>query len=187
MSAGVWLIASAYVCAAALCLKAAQGLTPQGAFARLEAARMDGAWMACGLVLVLLSLLTVSRLDLVLGDVLRSALRASGWYPLRRPLQVAALLVSLWLGWLALGAALPPGAAGTLVGCVCATALLLLVAWGRLLSWHTLDSLLNLRWMGLSTGRWLEVLGLLGAALCASWQWRVAAAGPLGTAGPLGR
>lgn len=166
MSATAWAMASGYASAGLLCLKVAVSRPTT------EVDRMQRIWAGCAFVLALLAVLAVWRLDLVLGDWLRQALRASGWYPLRRPLQAAALLASLWLGWVLLREALPPGAGWPLVGCVLGTGLLSFVGWGRLLSWHTLDGVLNFRWVGVSTGRWMELLGLLAVLGFAMWQWR---------------
>ena len=117
-------------------------------------------------------MLTAWRLDLTLGEWLRQGLRDLGWYPLRRPLQAAALMFSVWLGWLVLTDVLPANASGPLLASVAGTALLLFVGWGRLLSWHSLDAILNARWAGISAGRWLEAMGLLLVAAFATWQWR---------------
>lgn len=172
MSANAWAVASGYASAGLLCL------TVAGARRAADLDRVEAVWAGCALAMALLAVWTLWRLDLVLGDLLRQGARQTGWYPLRRPLQAAALLASVWMGWLLLRESLPPGAGWPLVGCVSATALLLFVGWARLLSWHALDGLLNLRWAGMSLARWLELAGLLAVACFAAWQWRAPLARP---------
>lgn len=172
MSASTWAVASGYASAGLLCLTVAAGRRAD------DIDRSGTLWAACALVLAVLAVLTLWRLDLMVGDWLRQAIRDAGWYPLRRPLQAAALIFSVWLGWLLLSESLPSGAAWPLVGCVLATALLLFVGWARLLSWHTLDAFMNLRWSGMSLARWLELAGLMAVVCFAVLQWRDPSASP---------
>ncbi len=132
-------------------------------------------WSRCGFALALLAVLTVWRLELVLGDWLRETLRSGGWYPQRRPLQAAALVLSVCLGGQLLRHALPAGVGRPLLGGVAGTSLLMFILWARLLSWHPLDAVLNFRCAGVSTGRWLEAAGLLVVTSCAAWQMRAVA------------
>lgn len=175
MGFSMWVMASCYASASLLCFKVAGSrLASQGAqHLAADSRRVQMLWACCAMVLAVLAVLAVWRLDLVLGEWLRQGLRDSGWYPMRRPLQVGALMFSLWLSWLVLSDVLPAGAGGPLLGCVAGTSLLLFVSWGRLLSWHSLDAVLNARWAGISAGRWLEALGLCTVAVFATWQWRV--------------
>lgn len=171
-----WVMASGYASTSLLCLKVAVTRPARAAVQRRpeEIKRAQAWWLCCGAVLALLAVLAVWRLDLVLGDWLRRSLQDAGWYPLRRPLQVGALVFSVWLGWLVLSDALPSGSdrlGWPLLASVGGTSLLLFVGWGRLLSWHALDAVLNARWVGVSTGRWLEAIGLLVVAVFATWQW----------------
>lgn len=174
MTATAWAMASAYLSAGLLCLKVA-ALRPAHRMAQLvpaEVRRIENLWRGCAMALALLAVLAVWRADLMLGEWLRQGLRGSGWYPLRRPIQAAVLLASLCLGGWLLKEFLPPDAAWPALGCAAGTALLLFVSWGRFLSWHWLDAVLNARWLGVSTGRWLEAASLLAVTACAAGQWR---------------
>lgn len=169
-----WALASAYASVCLLCLKVAASRSTSRIVQLLpaEVRRAESLWLGCAIALALLAVLAVWRLDLMLGEWLRQGLRNSGWYPMRRPLQGAVLLTSLWLIVLLLKKLLPSDTAWPLLGCAVGTALLLFVSWGRFLSWHWLDAVLDARWLGVSTGRWLEAGGLLAVAGCAAWQWR---------------
>lgn len=179
-------LAAGYLSAGLLCLRVARRL-PADASARgdpAETSRVGMLWAGCGLALALLSMLALWGLDLRLGDMLRQASRDDGWYPLRRPFQAAALVAGLWLVWKVLRDVLPSGASGPLLGCVASTLLLAFVVWGRFVSWHWMDSVLNFRWAGASTGRWFEVTGLLAVAAFAVWQRRRDTCASSSLAGP---
>ncbi len=166
-------LAVGYLSAGLLCLAVAYW-PPAERVARPapdEVRRVATLWAGCGFALTLLAVLALWQLDLMLGDVLRQSSREVGWYSLRRPFQAAALVAGLWLAWKVLREALPSGAS-PLLGCVALTLLLAFVVWGRFVSWHWMDSVLNFRLGGASTGRWLEVSGLLSVAVLAAWQWR---------------
>lgn len=174
MSPATAILAAGYLSAGLLCLSVARRVPP-GQSAEQDPAgcrRTAMLWTGCGFALALLSVLALWRLDLMLGDMLRQASRVDGWYPLRRPFQAAALVAGFWLAWKVLREALPSGAGRPLLGCVSGTLLLVFVVWGRFVSWHWMDSVLNFRWAGGSAGRWLEVTGLLAVTFSGVWQWR---------------
>lgn len=170
-------LSAGYLSAGLLCLKVASRPLADVSAQRApeDVRRVAALWTGCGIALGLLSVLALWRLDVLLGDMLRQASRSGGWYPLRRPFQAAALVAGLCLAWKVLRAALPLGACRPLLGCVAGTLLLSFVVWGRFVSWHWLDTVLNFRWAGGTTGRWLEVSGLLAVAVLAAlsaWEGR---------------
>lgn len=128
-----------------------------GALACLATARdrQEGGWLAAGGVLGVLAVVQVTRADLLATSALRAWAWQSGWYGLRRPAQVIALLAGvLAVRHLARRACVDGLLAAGVGAC-------LLVAWGRMVSLHQLDSLMDARMLGLSWGRWVDAAGLV--------------------------
>ncbi|MFZ2736736.1 MAG: hypothetical protein WBI20_04515 [Burkholderiaceae bacterium] len=121
-------------------------------------------WWLAAVLLLLLGLNTVFQLDLLLVLLLRTGARLQGWYQERRLLQYP-LLLTLGASGLVLLAWLRTRIENDwplLWPIVLGLGLLVAVAGLRLVSFHASDELLDARLWGVSTGRWLELAGMIG-------------------------
>ena len=166
------IFACAQALAAVLCVFAA---------VQTEAAGRNGAadarvWRVFAMLLLLLVANTLIRGDLALVGWLRGLARDEAWYEFRRPLQFAVLLLLGYMCtvvWQRMDAALsglrvPRPARMARVGMSLLLAMLCL----RAVSFHYTDELTQQRLLGLSVGRWLDLLGLGLLMLAAMRQTR---------------
>ena len=163
---GSWrglLILAVYILAASLCFAARQADRRSG---------KGGAWLLASGLLVVLGVNALYRVDILLTGLARAVARTEGWYGGRRDWQflllillgVASLVILIWLRirlqqvW----SECMPAVAG--LGLLCTLALL------RLVSYHTTDAVINLRLVGVTAGRLLELAGL-GMTLAGAMRW----------------
>jgi hypothetical protein len=154
-----WIITLADLAAATLCLRAA------------TAARDDEArfWTLAGILLLLLGLNKQLDLQTLLTELARQWAREGGWYQDRRAYQAIFVLMITLAGiavvWKLRARFATSGRAvkGGLIG-LTLTLLFVLVRAG---SFHHLDEILHLEFMGARTHRLLEALGIIVLAASA--------------------
>jgi heme A synthase len=128
----------------------------------------DRGWQIFSAGLFLMSLYTFLGGEQALVLWVRGMARTEGWYELRRPIQVMALVIALVAGFqgfsriwsIALGSELPLALALATAG----MGMLTLVFCLHLVSYHYTDAVLDQDFSGLRIARWLE-LGSLGLVL----------------------
>jgi hypothetical protein len=165
----IQLLALAYLVAAVFCSLILQYRAVGGEALTVD----DRGWQIFSAGLFLMSLYTFLGGEQALVLWVRGMARTEGWYELRRPIQVMALVIALVAGFqgfsriwsIALGSELP-------LALVLATAgmgMLTLVFCLHLVSYHYTDAVLDQGFSGLRIARWLELSGLglvlLGALL----------------------
>lgn len=121
-------------------------------------------WRWCAALLLLLALADWLRMDYVLVVWLRDIARGEGWYGLRRPLQLAALVLALYGGLAASSRALRlasrSDSAAAQKTAIFGMTLLLVLLCVRMVSFHYTDRLLDAHVLGASVGSWLDLTGL---------------------------
>jgi hypothetical protein len=170
---GSLLLAAALLAAAMLSLEVSSAAA--GCHGGLPCDR--AFWRLLSIALLLLAANSLLEGELMLLGWLRELALAQQWYEWRRPLQLAALGLTSWMGGMVLsrwrriltGLRFPPGAVQALRGLALLACLPLL----RGLSFHYTDVLVYWRMAGLALGRWVELLGLALVALAAWRQWRL--------------
>ena len=154
------LLALAYLVSAVLCALILQYRAVGNEALTVE----DRAWQIFSAGLFLMALYTFLGGEQALVLWLRGMARTEGWYELRRPIQVMALVVMLVAGFqgfsrvwsIASRGELPLALALAIAG----MGMLTLVFCLNLVSYHYTDAVLNQDLSGLRVARWLELGGL---------------------------
>ena len=146
---------TAYILAAAICCCAGQTGRRSG--------EGGGAWFLAAVILALLGFDALYRVDTFLTDFARVVSQREGWYGVRQEWQLLSLVLvgSAGLATSSLLGVRIEEAWSECSAAVSGVLLLLLLAVLRLVSFHDTDTLLNLRLVWFSTGRLLELAGLL--------------------------
>lgn len=148
-----WVTVALYLAAAALCL---------GLALRVAGRREAVLWRSLAVAFLLLGVNKQLDVQSALTEIGRMAARAEGWYAYRRPVQAVFVALVTGLGLLVARALwaearhAPRATRLAVVGAVLVIAFVVV----RAASFHHVDSLLRLRWLGLRTNWVLEMGGI---------------------------
>jgi hypothetical protein len=135
-------------------------------------ARLRTLWLGCAIVMLALGVNKQLDLQTALGELGRAMAHDEGWYDVRRPVQVAFILVVLAGGIWGLRAlfALAWGQARAVSGVLWGAVFLACFVAIRASSFHHVDELLGWSWGGVRLNAVLE-LGGIACVLAGALRW----------------
>ena len=168
-----WLTVIAYFAAALGAWAASRRIT--AAMAALSAARRERwFWRLLSLAFGVLGINKQLDLQSLLTELGRLAARAQGWYEVRRSVQFAFIAGAAAVGLLAALSALylvRAASAGAKVAAL-GSALVVTFVVVRAASFHHVDELIDVRWLGLRVNWILELGGIAVVLAGTALQWR---------------